>query len=1266
MGWLIRWPKRWKAFLSDVFYWHGLLIATNPVQTIIIATVVAFALSYPSLQLFMTRDHWRPHVWQSPSLVPLDGSITQEDVPDWLSTHNHTQPLHSVIQIVANTHGFESTAAAITQLSAFASILVSSVPSLQRCALPTANSTSIHTKDTPTTGTNPVACVIVQPSTFQLGHQPVSDQQLVLADVNVTLPNLQQNITLSPSVSIIKHPQTWLERLSFHPPKLQYAVAVVLESYRLRDAAKVYREVGAFLHSYRATSTAMPKNPQMFDNGSHALSEEASDGEQTDNANFDGQSSTKPVTFVLYRTPRSGRMSRAVVAASYLVMVCYVYVSLSHFGAVKSRFGLGVMCVAILILSLTTSIGVCRLLGVIETFSPVETVPFVIMVMGLDKIGFLTACVVKTPANVAVRFRIAEGLRVAGVPLLTSLIQLESFLILGFFSSVPQFQDFSIVACAAVLSDYSYLLIAYVAVLTLDKRRMELTGLELGSYQAEEEVDTANGLVSHQALSELMQAQNTVNSLTPSTRLDDGLSTTKQGAKRHSRTPSLDPSLDSTASFSTQVSSPGRSVTSDTFTLSDRRSLYRTLHSSSTSRVFVTNAVIIACSVSAALLIALLVSGTRRPITSISNAPLRPWRALVVDSHLDAIESAMKGPHPEPNGLKSILSSPYATTPLSAFYEPLHLRIESPSRTPPLSSSVPETASVSRHIQHIFQDPESVHALVDLAGYVVILACFVLLLVYVYRWAVATLFGQRYDVDSLADMSLLNISINTVNSGGVQLECFAVNEQQNLVTTVNLQGSVKVWDMETERLQCVLRDVEQMKAEFNHAFVDNSDGSSSIADQEEFAAARIGAVPWCVDSSDNLVAIGFNDGSTEVWELGSTRLHVLLIRRVEADDVPLGDAQAITQVKFASNYLITTTAVGIVEVWQIEKSFAQLPSALSRSEAPASSSDQYYGMGRSSPNSMVRTRMRTPVPSSLSPTKSKTHRRTRSGGAVICLDKLVTEDRASPKHPSSSADMAPPTHSQRPRDKFNILEDDGTICTFTRVFSLKCHGAMVVGLEVLGDWIITASADGTVKIIRMGDFTVKHELTGHEAAISCLCVYSGPARIFSKAANARGVCENVIVTGSVDRTIRLWGLDDAECRAVLTGHTGVITRVRANGEFVASMSDDETLRIFNRHSLACLRVLHISSPHLTMVLHPSSILVTAAEGVLTAWDLLAGGERVRTVKLKSPMLLQHDTLPLGGAEDMMLVGDTVVCTHAASVKLIRLPFPLIRDFTKTK
>ena len=67
--------------------------------------------------------------------------------------------------------------------------------------------------------------------------------------------------------------------------------------------------------------------------------------------------------------------------------------------------------------------------------------------------------------------------------------------------------------------------------------------------------------------------------------------------------------------------------------------------------------------------------------------------------------------------------------------------------------------------------------------------------------------------------------------------------------------------------------------------------------------------------------------------------------------------------------------------------------------------------------------------------------------------------------------------------------------------------------------------------------------------------------------------DNIVVSGSTDRTLRVWDADSGECTHVLYGHTSTVRCLALHGDKVVSGSRDGTLRVWDIIYGGCLHVL---------------------------------------------------------------------------------------------
>lgn len=171
--------------------------------------------------------------------------------------------------------------------------------------------------------------------------------------------------------------------------------------------------------------------------------------------------------------PLSFRQNSAL-AIAYGIIAIYVIVSLRRLKAFHSRFGLVVTALTQITTSVVASFTICGLLGINLAQIPQEAYPFVVLVIGLENIFRFINAVLAYPPEMMNTQRIANGLGDIGMASVGSAAQ--NLVILWIMSMVvsPGVAAFCVFAAVALLFDYFFLFTFFLAVLSVDIRRLEL------------------------------------------------------------------------------------------------------------------------------------------------------------------------------------------------------------------------------------------------------------------------------------------------------------------------------------------------------------------------------------------------------------------------------------------------------------------------------------------------------------------------------------------------------------------------------------------------------------------------------------------------------------------------------------------------------------------------------------------------------------------------------------------------------------------------
>lgn len=164
-----------------------------------------------------------------------------------------------------------------------------------------------------------------------------------------------------------------------------------------------------------------------------------------------------------------------LLAASYIVTAAYVIWRMMQLRAVKSWFGLLVTICAKMTICIIASFTLCTYLGINLTRIPRPWFPAVVFCFGLGNIFRLINVVLETPPEMPPHQRIGNALGEVGHLSLAVALQNLGLIYLCSRLVTPWVADFCIFAAVTLVFDFVYHLTFFVAVLSVDVQRMELS-----------------------------------------------------------------------------------------------------------------------------------------------------------------------------------------------------------------------------------------------------------------------------------------------------------------------------------------------------------------------------------------------------------------------------------------------------------------------------------------------------------------------------------------------------------------------------------------------------------------------------------------------------------------------------------------------------------------------------------------------------------------------------------------------------------------------
>ena len=99
----------------------------------------------------------------------------------------------------------------------------------------------------------------------------------------------------------------------------------------------------------------------------------------------------------------------------------------------------------------------------------------------------------------------------------------------------------------------------------------------------------------------------------------------------------------------------------------------------------------------------------------------------------------------------------------------------------------------------------------------------------------------------------------------------------------------------------------------------------------------------------------------------------------------------------------------------------------------------------------------------------------------------------------------------------------------------------------------------------------------------------------TRGVNSVVVKDNLIISGSYDKTICIWDINTGDCLKVLGGHTDLIMSVFVKDNLIISGSNDNTIHIWDINTGGCLKVLEGHTDSVWSVFVKDNLIISGSD-----------------------------------------------------------------------
>ena len=171
-------------------------------------------------------------------------------------------------------------------------------------------------------------------------------------------------------------------------------------------------------------------------------------------------------------------------------------------------------------------------------------------------------------------------------------------------------------------------------------------------------------------------------------------------------------------------------------------------------------------------------------------------------------------------------------------------------------------------------------------------------------------------------------------------------------------------------------------------------------------------------------------------------------------------------------------------------------------------------------------------------------------------------------------------------DEIKIWDIDNDTCIKT----MNDHSSLIKSLLILpNNMMASGSNDKTIKLWNMNEYNCIRTLIGHTDEVYCLFLLKN----------------GQLASGSKDETIKIWDTDTGECVKTLKGHTNSVNGLESTDNFeLISCSSDNTIKIWNLTTGKCTKNI-VDKSRIVCLKHyfDDFIISGSASGSIKIWNL---------------------------------------------------------------